>query len=132
MELELYNPKVAFRSCEFCKQFVHDEETGEPRRNIRTKELLPRLKLDSLPCVMDVCAKGHYLNPIKISRRERKIIDLYKASKASGGAVLNDAERNDRLILKAFAVLEDVFETAKNEAMAQSVAAIALASGTKQ
>lgn len=126
MELELYNPQVAYRSCEFCKKYQHDEKTGQPVRNIRTKELLPRLKLETVPCVQDKCPKGHYDKPIRISRREHRIIDLFKASKASGGAILNEAERNDRIVARAFAILEDVYEDAKNQAMAANVASIVL------
>jgi hypothetical protein len=128
VELELYHPEVAYRSCEFCKDYVHNEETGEPVRNIRTKELLRRTKLETLPCIQDTCPKGHYSKPIAISRRERRIIDLYRAAKATGGAILTEAERRDSLVARAFSILEDVFEQAKTQAIASNVASIVLAS----
>lgn len=128
MELELYHPQVAYRSCEFCKEYQHNEETGEPVRNIRTKELLKRTKLETLPCIQDTCPKGHYSKPIAISKRERRIIDLYRAAKASGGATLNEAERRDWLVARAFSILEDVYEQARTQAIGSNVAAIVLAS----
>lgn len=128
IELELYHPEVAFRSCEFCKEYQHDETTGKPVQNIRTKELLKRTKLETLPCIQDTCPKGHYSKPIAISRRERRIIDLYRAAKASGGAILTDAERRDSLVAKAFSIMDELFEQASTQAIASSVAAIVLSS----
>lgn len=128
VELELYHPEVAFRSCKFCKEYQHDEQTGLPVRNHRTKELLKRTKLETVPCIQDRCPKGHFDKPIEISKRERRIIDLYRAAKASGGAVLTEAERRDALVARAFSMLEDVYEQARNQAIATSVASIVLAS----
>lgn len=120
------HPEVAFRSCDDCRKWYYDEETGEPRVSVRTGERLERLKESTLLCVMDKCPKGHYSKPIELSEADRQVVDLYRAAKATGGAVLNEEERRDNILKLVFGQLDVVFASAERAQLTQSLAAMVL------
>lgn len=125
MRIELQHPEVAFRSCDDCRKWFYDEKTGKPRTS-RDGSRLPRLKESTLACVADRCPKGHYSKPIQLSIADRVVLDLYRASRATGGAVLSDEERGDELLMLALGLIDNVVEQARLMQLSQSMAAIAL------
>lgn len=125
MRLEISNPEVAFRDCAHCRKYIYDEKTGEPRM-IRG-ELRERVK--GPPCEIDVCKKGHWSNPIEIRPQDMPAIRLYEAVQATGGACLNEAEKNDPLCLLVLSTLHAIISGAERQTMASSITMGVVAAG---
>lgn len=64
-----------------------------------------------MPCDSSLgCAKGHY-NDLKVrplTWREQGLLDRFHASKATGGAILTEAERRDDCLARLFGYLERI------------------------
>lgn len=85
----LAHPNVAFRSCESCKKWLYNEETGkiEQRRVGTTKEQryvdVPRTTPP--PCETAAgCAKGHWRNPKSLNERNQMAYLHYRECRAVG------------------------------------------------
>ncbi len=75
----------------------------------RAGELEPRVWKLRPPCEnpKQGCAKGHWSAPIEITAAQRRVLDLFEAATATGGAVLSEAERRDEILLFVFARLAE-------------------------
>lgn len=60
-----------------------------------------------VPCDLSIgCPKGHYSTNPDLNDNQRAVITLYRASIATGGRCLTDAERNDWFLTNVFAELQ--------------------------
>ena len=131
VRLELYHPEVAFRNCNHCRKFFYDDKTGKPRED-RNKQLLPRLKETTLPCVNgEGCPKGHYSKPLKLSPEERQIVDLYGMVRATGGMCLTEAERNDSITTYSLSLIDSEYRRFESQETARNIAGVVIAFGRK-
>ncbi len=88
--------------------------------------MLPRLNEKSLPCVADKCEKGHYSDQLQLSPSHARIIELYRSCKATSGACLTEAERQDSIVTFMLGMLDAEFERAKAMRMEQNIAALVM------
>lgn len=64
-----------------------------------------------MPCESSVgCAKGHYNQKPDLNEAQEAVIELYAASVACGGSMLNEAERSDWWLMQAFGKLREIDE----------------------
>lgn len=106
---------------------MYDEETGKPIVSKKTGERLRRInEARTLPCIFDICAKGHFSEELPYNPRYRMAIELYHAVQASHGAILNEAERNDPITAKVLGEIDKVYKVAnirrQTEQLAQLIA----------
>lgn len=118
--LEYSHPQVAFRSCDHCRKYVYDEETGKPRESRGV--LLERVKPP--PCETDQCPKGHWSAPIEIKRKHLPIVQIAQEVRATGGASLNQTQASDRILMHAIARINAIHEAASQRSNATQIAAI--------
>lgn len=89
---------------------------------------LPVLRTEVLkpPCEKSHigCAKGHWSKPIQLTAGDRKLIDLFEASMASGGSMLTEAERKDEILKFVFSLLYAHYESAKRASLLAAAANI--------
>jgi hypothetical protein len=105
--LRVINPALAGRSCDLCRTYYFDEETGEPKKTRKGDGY--ELRKGKVPCEASIgCAKGHYNQLPDLNDQQKAVIDLYEASKVSGGSMLNEAEKRDWWLLETFARLHEV------------------------
>ena len=91
---------------------MFDEETGEPIK-ARSGDGYD-LRRGKTPCEASIgCAKGHYNEQPDLNASQQSVIDLYHASRASGGAVLSEAERSDWWLAETFGKLYEIDERFK-------------------
>jgi len=109
IRLESEHPSVAFRDCNHCRKYLYNEvpsrDAGKPILARGTNEPVPRPPRSLPMCEReDGCPKGHWKKPItKLSQRDHEFVVLVRASMATGGAVLTQAERLDALFTHALA-----------------------------
>lgn len=86
----LRNPRLGLRSCELCKQWWFDEDTGLVVKigpqNLRRPAHAP-LACDTIRG----CPKGHWSKPIELSDRNRKAFEHWVANRDSGCPAPHDA-----------------------------------------
>jgi len=86
---------------------MFDEETGEPIK-ARSGEGYD-LRRGKTPCEASIgCAKGHYNEKPDLNAQQRSVIDLYNASRASGGSCLTESERRDWWLAETFGKLYEI------------------------
>lgn len=96
--IELTAPQVARRSCDECRKWWYDHDTGKVVEKGGKK--LKRVPGSSLPCEAGVgCAKGHWHAPKSLSAKNHKAYEHYLGCR-SLGAFPQDSivARNARLI----------------------------------
>lgn len=95
---------------------MFDEETGQPIKSRDGKGYAPRVS--KVPCDASIgCAKGHYNQNPDLNKNQEAVISLYLASRATGGACLNEAERNDWWLTETFGLLREVEERVNKNTM---------------
>lgn len=70
------------------------------------------------------CPKGHWSKPIELRAGDRKLIELYEASVASGGAMLTEAERRDEILHFVFPLLHMHYEAVKRSSIVSAAATV--------
>lgn len=99
---------------------MFDEETGQPVKARDGKEWAKRTH--KVPCDASIgCAKGHYNENPDLNKNQEAVISLYLASQATGGACLNDAERNDWWLMETFGLLREIEERVKRNTIEASM-----------
>jgi len=70
------------------------------------------------PCEASIgCAKGHYNQNPDLNETQEAVITLYLASRSTGGAVLNEAERADWWLAETFGKLREIEERVNRSTM---------------
>lgn len=84
-----------------------------------------RLKILPPPCEKphQGCPKGHWSKPIELRAGDRRLVELYEASVATGGAILTEAERRDDILLFVFSLLSIHYEHSRQVSFATSIRA---------
>jgi hypothetical protein len=101
---------------------MFDEETGEAIRSRDRKGYAERT--GKTPCEASIgCAKGHYNDNPDLNAKQEAVISLYQASKVSGGAMLNEAERSDWWLLQTFAAMREIEDRVSRQSLEQSILA---------
>ena len=86
---------------------MFNEETGQPIKARDGKGYAKRLH--KTPCEASIgCAKGHYNDKPDLNATQEAVITLYLASRSTGGAVLNEAERADWWLAETFGQLREI------------------------
>lgn len=99
---------------------MFDEETGQPIKARDGKGYAPRTH--KTPCDASIgCAKGHYNDRPDLNATQEAVISLYMASRATGGACLNEAERNDWWLMETFGLLREIEERIKRNTLEASM-----------
>lgn len=108
VRLMLLNPLLGIRSCELCKKYWFDEDSG--KIVMRGDELILRPRYATLRCEItesDGCLKGHHSNPIELNDRNRKAWQHFLARRHVG---LTETERTDPIVQKNWQILGDLVE----------------------
>lgn len=119
----MMHPKVAGRNCEHCREWQYDEKTGEVEIG---RDGEPVRRIGKVPCDASIgCPKGHWSAPKAraLTESEDMLIALYHASKATGGAILNEHERTDNVLVLLFAYLERIHQARNTNEFASTMAA---------
>jgi hypothetical protein len=88
---------------------MFDEETGQPIKSRDGNGYAVRTH--KVPCEASIgCAKGHYNDKPDLNAYQEAVIELYNASRATGGAMLNEAERSDWWLMQAFGQMREIEE----------------------
>jgi hypothetical protein len=117
------HPKVAYRSCDHCRDFQYNEQDGEVTIG---RDGEPMKRLGKTPCEARIgCAKGHWadLKFRRLTLAEESLVALFHASKATGGAMLSEDERRDDVLALLFSYLERIHQARNINDMASSMAA---------
>lgn len=97
--LSLTKQSLAARSCDLCRKYYFDEETGEPVHDARTGKGF-MLRRDKVPCETSIgCRKGHWKDKPDLTTEESRVLSLYWASKATNGAALSVAHKRSRWLM---------------------------------
>ena len=90
-------------------------------------------RIGKTPCEADHigCPKGHWRDQPDLTDRQKSVIDLFRASLATGGRSLTDAEAKDWFLNGVFADLMELNEKAKGDRMTSAVEQLALAMMTR-
>ncbi|MCH9725557.1 MAG: hypothetical protein K0U86_11750 [Planctomycetes bacterium] len=100
MELLLFHPKVAFRDCEHCLDFVYNEETGQTRVTSRG-ECCKRLPTVPAPCrTSKGCPKGTPENQNVLSEKNMRAYQHWKECKAIGQFPDDPTVRRNAVIIQ--------------------------------
>ena len=108
VRLMLLNPLLGLRSCDLCKKYWFDEDSG--KIVMRGDTLLPRPKYATLRCEVeasDGCLKGHHSNPLELNERNKKAWRHFLANRHVG---LTDTERSDPILKRNWQILGDLVE----------------------
>ena len=119
----MMHPKLAARSCDHCRLWQYDEKSGEVEVG---RDGNPAKRITRTPCEASLgCAKGHWATPKAraLTKSEEMLVALYHASKATGGAVLNEHERNDNVLVLLFSYLERIHQARNTNELASTMAA---------
>lgn len=99
---------------------MFDEETGQPIKARDGKGWAKRTH--KVPCDASIgCAKGHYNETPDLNATQEAVISLYSASRATGGACLNEAERRDWWLMETFGLLREVEERIHRNSIEASI-----------
>lgn len=106
MTLQIVNPTIASRSCDDCRKYLYDLKSGILRKDHKGNPK-PRPAGTTTPC--DQCPK---ISPdreweFRLNWRSVATIELYYASKATGGACLGDLAV-DPITMRNFAHVERI------------------------
>jgi len=114
--LLLNHPEVAGRSCDDCKRYVYDAETGKQATKRRADEygevrLLPSLRPPGgkTPCA--ACPKCQWSDAktpeagqrTELTARNQRALEMYYQRRAGGGGVAPSLRRK-------FGIIEEIFE----------------------
>jgi hypothetical protein len=95
---------------------MFDEESGQPIKARDGNGYAKRTH--KTPCDASIgCAKGHYNDKPDLNPSQEAVISLYLASRASGGAMLNEAERRDWWLAETFGQLREIEERVNKNTM---------------
>lgn len=124
--LTLYHPGVARIDCRQCQERLYDLETGTPktfkvRGEIRyyDKEAVPDHKP---PCRTHLgCPKGspEEAHLHELSLQNWKVVDLWKAVRATQGRCLTESQANDPLTTYLLTIVDEVMREKEQRDMAQ-------------
>lgn len=99
---------------------MFDEETGEAIRSRDGKGFAVRIH--NTPCDASIgCAKGHYNDKPDLNPSQEAVITLYNASKATGGVVLNEAERSDWWLTETFSKMREIEDRISKQSLEASI-----------
>lgn len=107
VELILYHPKVAYRSCQSCQEYLYDEDTGQVSidRKFATPRAEKRPAVMPPPCRTCIgCPKGTPENSRELSPKNRLAYEHYLQCRAVGDFPKHDAivRRNAAIILGVY------------------------------
>lgn len=124
--LELYHPGVARIDCRLCQERLYDLETGTPqtftvRGEVRfyDKAAIPDHKP---PCRTHLgCPKGspEEAHLYELSLQNWKVVDLWKAVRATHGRCLSEAQSQDPLTTHLLTIVEEVMREKEQREMAK-------------
>jgi len=110
-------PHMMAVTCEYCRAFIIDIKTGKPmQRGGVPQRRKPGVRTPCHDCPKKSPANERYC---MLSRRNVRTVQLYLASRS--GSILNDAEKNDNIILENFALLEHIFMMFEQRQNAESI-----------
>jgi hypothetical protein len=124
--LIFYHPKVAYRSCDECRKWQYNEETGEVVQHRGE----PLERVTPTPC-----AKCPKISPSRepdftLNRSNRYFWQLYWEVQALGSGVLSPAQlQNPRLRLR-LATIHQMVRSQGQTAMASMMSSLILTSST--
>lgn len=113
-------PTVALRDCRHCLAWQYDEDTGQ----VKERHGKPLRRLGRTPCSLPAnkeqramgwttgCPKGHWTQPIELSRRNLKAWGHYLECKATGNFPDDPIVRQNAGIIRA---VEDAQERQKRD-----------------
>lgn len=105
--IALKSPLLHLRTCEVCKFYWFDEDTGKITKR-GDGSLLKRLAGTPLPCETNTgCAKGHHTNPTELNERNRQAWQHYLRHRHSG---LTDEERSDAIVQRNWEVIGNLVD----------------------
>jgi len=99
--------------CRDCRKYVYDFDTGE-RKTYRAgprREERPMLRpgTDGPPCEKCPMESPQKAHEHLLSRRNWETFRLYQQVRATGGACLNAAERQDPLLAHNLALIDNIY-----------------------
>lgn len=98
MRLLLFHPVMAQISCSECQKVVYDFDTGE--KITICNGSLPMLRVLPPPCEKCPKQSPRHEAEFVLSDRNLRTLRLYYEVRATGGACLSEAERQDRLLTR--------------------------------
>ncbi len=110
----LLHPKFAARDCRHCRLWQYDDEKGTVKQ--RDGQDRPRFG----PCLCEVptkdgkslCPKGHWTEPVELSRRNIRAYNHYLECKATGNFPDDPIVGRNAGIIRA---IEDAIERSKRD-----------------
>lgn len=127
VELVLFHPGAAAIDCDDCRKHEYDLTTGKPITYHAGPKREEKIKIRPpgtfAPC--EQCPKKSPENAkrIALSLKNWKTLAIYRQVKATCGACLTDAMRNDRLLMKNMASIDVVYQAFERQQQAKAQAA---------
>ena len=107
IEIALTRPLLSLRSCETCKDWWFDEDTGYISQNARGPIRRPSHAI--LACDTNTgCPKGHHTNPLELNERNQKAWKHFLEWRHVG---LPDEHRRCSIIRQNWALMGNMIET---------------------
>ena len=122
MKLLLFHPGVAVIDCRDCQKFIYDFATGQ--RKTYAQGTRDRLRPANTPPPCHKCPKQspQQSHEHELSAKNWRTLSLYQQVRASRGACLTDAMKNDGLLMKNLATIDALFRRWEREQQASAVA----------
>jgi hypothetical protein len=133
VELSLFYPALTRFTCAECQQYVYDVDwengctgTGQRKKYCGGTRDLQRTKNSPPPCFYDAkaCPKGspaeeaeHVLTP-----ENWQAWQLYREVRATNGACLSEAMRNDRLLMQNLTLLDELARARDRQQLGRELA----------
>jgi hypothetical protein len=113
MQLILFHPGVASFTCEDCRKYIYDMDSGKPKtyKAGPKREEKPMLRPANTKTPCEKCPRKspeeahHY----ELSDRNSKTWLLYRRAHATQFHFLHDAEKKDPLLARNFAILDELY-----------------------
>lgn len=113
----LGNPLLANRSCADCAKYRYDDQTGRLRKN---RDGSPMLRPAGMSTPCHRCPK---ISPrqewrFRLSKQNRRTVELYYASRATGGACLGELA-TDEILIANFAAIDQIVRSWESNTAAE-------------
>ncbi len=123
----LNHPQVAFRSCDDCKRWLFDEETGKIKK--RKGVEIPRPEGVGTPCERCPKKSPELAHLYELSAANLKTLEIYWQCRATNGASL---KHSDDLLNHNLSLIHQVIESHKDSVRTRELVQLFSVSMTKR